>query len=100
MQRTALPRSCYEYYREELSLSPFLKFGVRQKLCVVLCDDTASFVHRVNDGWIYSGLDRSVQDSCPSLVLRLGVAELRSRGVGIEKQRIFWSRLPAKFLPK
>jgi ribulose kinase len=40
---------------------PFLKFRVGQKVYVGFCHDAASFVHRVNDNWIYSRIARSLQ---------------------------------------
>ena len=40
---------------------PLLKFGVGQQLYIGVRDDAASFVHRVNDGCIYSRIACSLQ---------------------------------------
>jgi hypothetical protein len=43
------------------SVIPFSKFCVGQKVYGGFCHDAASLVHRVNNGWIYSGIASSLQ---------------------------------------
>ena len=79
---------------------PFLKFRVGQELWVRFFYDAASFVHRVNDGRIYSRIGGGLQQALPHLVNGLVAEKLVNGDAWLEKQSIIRFRFTAELISR